>query len=284
MWRRADMSELSHIIRRVDSAADGEPSPDTIPTGFPSVDRLLGGGFRRGDLIVLGGAVGSGKSALSLAMALRGAQEGRVTAFVSGEMSNDRVLERALAIEGRARVDDIRRGALDEATRASVGAAAVRIRDALPHVGTVPMGGVDPLAEELRRTLDLELAVVDPLQSLAAGGRELDEEVASAARRLKLLAMDMSIALIVTTNLPSLSGDRPDPRPQLADFGALGAIEQHADIVLGLFREDMYQSGHGIEGATEMHVLKNRNGATGYVDLYFYQQWMRFEDMLDPDR
>jgi replicative DNA helicase len=217
-------------------------------------------------------------------MALRGAQEGRVTAFVSGEMSSDRVLERALAIEGRARVDDIRRGALDEATRASVGAAAVRIRDALPHVGTVPMGGVDQLADELRRTLDLELAIVDPLQSLAAGGRELDEEVASAARRLKMLAMDMSIALVVTTNLPSLSGDRPDPRPQLADFGALGAIEQHADVVLGLFREDMYQSGHGIEGATEMHVLKNRNGATGYVDLYFYQQWMRFEDMLDPDR
>jgi replicative DNA helicase len=90
--------------------------------------------------------------------------------------------------------------------------------------------------------------------------------------------------MFVTTHLPGTLRDRPDPRPRLSDFGALGAIEQHADVVLGIFREDMYQSGHGIEGATEMHVLKNRNGPIGYVDLYFYQQWMRFEDMLDPDR
>jgi replicative DNA helicase len=146
------------------------------------------------------------------------------------------------------------------------------------------MGGVDALADELRRVLDLELAVIDPLQSLAAGARELDEEIASAARRLKMLAMEINVALVATTNLPELQRDRADPRPQLADFGALGAVEQHADVILGLFREEMYQSGNGIEGATEMHVLKNRNGSTGYVDLYFYQQWMRFEDMLDPDR
>ena len=282
--RRADLSPLSQLIRRVDEAADGEPSPDTIPTGFPSVDRTLGGGVRRGDLIVLGGAVGSGKSAFALAVALRGAQDGRETAFISGEMSTDRVLERAVAIEGRAKVDDIRRGALDDAARASVGAAAVRLRDALPHLGIVPMGGVDALADELRRVLDLELAVVDPLQALASGARELSEEVAASARRLKALAMDMNVALLVTTHLAALQRDRADPRPQLADFGALGAVEQHADVVLGLFREEMYQSGSGIEGATEMHVLKNRNGATGYVDLYFYKQWMRFEDMLDPDR
>ena len=73
-------------------------------------------------------------------------------------------------------------------------------------------------------------------------------------------------------------------RPTLADFGALGAVPQLADVVLAVYREEMYAPGNGVEGATELIVRKNRNGSTGYVDLYFYKQWLRFEDMLDPDR
>jgi replicative DNA helicase len=61
-------------------------------------------------------------------------------------------------------------------------------------------------------------------------------------------------------------------------------VKQHADVVLGIFREEMSQPNSGVDGATELLVLKNRNGNTGYVDLYFYKQWLRFEDMLDPDR
>ena len=61
-------------------------------------------------------------------------------------------------------------------------------------------------------------------------------------------------------------------------------MKQHADVVLAIFREEMYRPGYGVEGATELLVRKNRNGQVGYVDLYFYKQWMRFEDMLDPDR
>ena len=68
------------------------------------------------------------------------------------------------------------------------------------------------------------------------------------------------------------------------DFGALGATKHFADVVLALYREEMYDSASGIQGATELLVRKNRNGSIGYVDLYFYAQWMRFEDMLDPDR
>jgi replicative DNA helicase len=67
-------------------------------------------------------------------------------------------------------------------------------------------------------------------------------------------------------------------------FVALGAAKFHADVVLGIYREEMYQSYRGLEGATELVVAKNRHGATGFVDLYFYREWMRFEDMLDPDR
>ncbi len=64
----------------------------------------------------------------------------------------------------------------------------------------------------------------------------------------------------------------------------LGSVKQHADVVLGLYREEMYNPGAGIEGAAELILAKNRNGPTGFVDLYFYRQWLRFEDMLDPDR
>src|SRR5215213_5646848 len=115
MPRNPDISPLSVALSRVDAAADGAPARDTVASGFPSLDKIIGGGFRRGDLIVLGGDVGSGKSALALAIALRVAQQKRSTLFYSGEMLVERVLERALAIEGRARIDDLRRGTLDEA-------------------------------------------------------------------------------------------------------------------------------------------------------------------------
>src|SRR5215216_5418805 len=131
MIRSTDISPLSVLLSRVDDATDGIPARDTVASGFPSLDKMLGGGFRRGDLIVLGGDVGSGKSALALAIALRAAPQNR-TVFVSGEMLPERIHERALAIEGRARVDDLRRGSLNDETRAQVGAAAVRLRDRLP--------------------------------------------------------------------------------------------------------------------------------------------------------
>ena len=271
-------------MERVDATVDGAPAPDTIPTGFPSLDKLLGGGARRGDLLVLGGDVGSGKSAFALAVALRAAAAGRSVALFTGEMTVERVMERALAIEGRVRVDDLRNGTLDDATRAAVGAAAVRLRDRAPSVAHLLPGGVAAVVEDVRGLAGPELVVVDALQSLARGDRPQEEELATAVRALKALAVERSLALLVTAHLPRLERDRKDLRPHLDDFGALAAVKQHADVVLGLFREEMYQQAAGVEGATELLVLKNRNGGTGYADLYFYKQWMRFEDMLDPDR
>lgn len=284
MLHQTDISPLARLVRRVDAATDGQAAPDSFATGFPSADKSLGGGLRRGDLVVLGGAVGSGKSSLALAMAIRMAQAGVTAAFLTHEMSVERVMERALAIEGRARIDEIRAGTLDDLARAAMGAAAVRLRDHSPIVGTVPAGGVAPLAELLRRTLDLQVAFIDPLQALATGERGQDEELATAVRTLKSLAQELDIVIVLTSHLTIVDAARTDPRPTLDDFGALGAVKQHADVVLGIFREEMFQPGHGVEGATELLVRKNRNGSTGYVDLYFYKQWLRFEDMLDPDR
>jgi len=282
MARSTDISPLSQVLTRADAVADGSRQPDTIATGFPSLDRMLGGGLRGGDLIVLGGDVGSGKSALAQAMAMRVAARRAPVTFFSGEMTTDRLLERSLAIEGRVKVDDLRHGVVNDVARASVGAAAVRMREVLPRFELLPDDLLEGVVDHVEQTRP-DLCVIDSLQSLVRGARPTDEELADAVRRLKTLAVQQRVAILTTAQLPLLSA-RDDRRPNLDDFGALGAVKHHADVVLALFREDMYDRRREIEGATELLVRKNRNGSTGYVDLYFYAQWMRFEDMLDPDR
>jgi replicative DNA helicase len=283
MARSSDISPLSVLLTRVDAVTDGSPSRDTVACGFPSVDKLLGGGFRHGDLIVLGGDVASGKSALALAFAIRAALHESHVVFFTGEMTVERVLERVIAIEARMKIDDLRRGSLDDVARAGAGAVAVRLRNRLPIIELMPPDGVSGLAAALDGLPKVDLVVVDSIGTLVSGQRSTDEEMATAIRELKTLALARGTTILTTSPLPHLL-PRPDRRPILDDFGALGAVKQHADIVFGLFRQDMYEPSRDIEGATELLIRKNRNGPTGYVDLYFYSQWMRFEDMLDPDR
>jgi len=280
------MSDLdeARTRRALEAIAGGLTPRDTISTGFPSVDNALGGGFRRGDLVVLGGEVASGKSALALAAAVRASDAGAKTRFLSGEMDLPRAAERALAIEARVRIDDLRRGSLDDTAPANLEAAARRLEPRFPSFSTIDAGGVPALEQDAPRLSSIDLLVVDPLESLATGARPLDEELAAAVRSLKRLATERDVCVFTTSHLPALPRDRKDPRPQLDDFGALGAVKQFADVVLGLYRHEMYESAPDVDGATELLVLKNRNGARGYVDLFFYKQWMRFEDMLEPDR
>jgi len=280
---------IADVVGRVDQRLSGAaPRPadsDTVSTGFPSVDRMLGGGLRRRDLIVLGGDVGAGKSSFALAVALRVAERGESAVVMSGEMDEERMWERALAIEGRVKVDDIRRGNLTDEARASMGAAAVRLRER--PLTWLPMAGerFDDMAARLAST-GAALTVVDYLQLVPPTGpsRELQEEMATAVRRMKELAAASGSAMLVVAQLPMHDPTRRDPRPALEDFGALGAVKYHADVVMGLYREEMYNVQRGVEGATELIVAKNRHGVTGFVDLYFYRAWMRFEDMIDPDR
>ncbi len=287
MPTRTDISPLTLLLTRVDAVVDGAAPPDGIPTGYPSLDKLLGGGLRQGDLVVLGGDVGSGKSALALAMALRARAAGRKVELMTSESDIPRILERALAIEGRASIDNIRQGTLDDTMRAAIGSAALRMRDALPGISRISLthenGGPRELAQrvvELKE--EAELVVIDSLQGVPGGSMPQDEELALTVRLLKSAAVDARLAILLTAQLPALARAHPDNRPKLDDFGALDAVKQHADIVLALYREELYSSAPGQEGASDLIVLKNRNGPTAYVDLYFYKQWLRFEDMVEP--
>lgn len=286
--RLPQRASLESLVQRVDAQRPGEVTGDTVPTGFASLDKILGGGVRRRDLIVLGGDIGAGKSALALGVALRVAQQGLGVAFLSGEMDEERLMERALAIEGRTTVDDLRAAKMSDRTRAGIGGAAVRLRG-LP-LAMLPLAAADfdTMAERLDPLRQLALVVVDYLQ-LVPPPRGLtrvtqDEDTALVLRRLKALALERQVALLLVAQLPQFQAQRENPRPTLEDYGVLGALKQHADVILSIFREEMYRPGGGVEGATELIVAKNRNGPTGFVDLYFYRRWMRFEDMLDPDR
>jgi replicative DNA helicase len=282
---RSSDSLLETLVSQIDQRSPDTVSPDTVPSGFPSLDKVLAGGVRQRDLVVLGGDVGSGKSALALEIGIRAAGQGIPTLFLSGEMSPERVMERALAIEGRASVDDLRQGRLDDTSRASVGAAALRLRHTPLLVR--PLTGTS--FDEVQAAVDIvprrRLLIVDSLQLTAPPrpASRVQERLVLTIRALKALALQWDIAVLVTAQLPNLRSARPDPRPTLDDLGGFGAIKQNADVVLMIYREEMYRPGQGVEGATELILAKSRNGPTGFVDLYFYPRWLRFVDMLDPD-
>jgi replicative DNA helicase len=282
---RSSDSLLENLVNHIDQRSTDAISSDTVPTGFASLDKALAGGLRQKDLVVLGGDVGSGKSALALGVGIRAAAAQIPTLYLSGEMSPERVFERALAMDGRASIDDLRQGRLDDSGRAAVGAAALRLRNTPLLVR--PLLGTD--FDEIRAAADIvprrRLLIVDSLQ-LTAPPRpvsRLQERIALSIRALKALAVEWNLAVLVTAQLPGHRAGRPDPRPALDDLGGLGAVKQNADVILLLYREEMYRPGQGVEGAAELILAKNRNGPIGLVDLYFYPHWLRFVDMLDPD-
>jgi replicative DNA helicase len=278
-------SPAESLVERIDRSPPGTPGLDTIPSGFPSIDKMLGGGFRRRDLVVLAGDVGSGKSSLALGIALRSALLGTPTIFFSGEMSEERLMERALAIEGKATIDEIRSSKLNDPARASVGAAAVRLRGLPLEIRGLHGITFDQLNDGIRMIPRRGLVVIDPLQLVEPprSGSSAEETLALAARSLKSVALDHDTTVLALAQVVTSPASREDPRPTLEDLGGLGGVKQHADLVLAVYREEMYRPGGGMEGATELIVAKNRNGPTGFVDLYFYRRWLRFEDMLDPE-
>jgi replicative DNA helicase len=253
--------------------------PTAIPTGFPSLDKTLSGGFRTGDLIVLAGDAGSGTSALALAIAIRAGALGSL--FLTGEMTSDRVAERALAMEARVLLSDIRLSSLSEDDEDNVAAAAARLRLQAPVVRTLQGGGSTEVAKHVGELPEVRLVIVDGLEALVPQAESREDHLAFAVQSLKRLALAAQVAVVLVTHLPLFDRQRHDRRPRLDDLGVRGALAVHADLILGLYREELYLADMAVEGASELLILKRRDGAPGYVDLFFYPQWLRFEDVLE---
>lgn len=276
-----DISPLARVVARVDSMRSGERDPSIIPTGFRSFDDLIGGGIRGGDLIVLGGDDRVGTSALALAMALRIQER---TLFLTSEMHPERAYERALAMSAKVALESLRLGVVSEDERVRLAAESVTLRDRAPVIDVLGGGGVDEVVRAVQAAPMPAVVIVDGLEALITSEQSLhqtrDEALAFGILALKRLALASQAAVLVLTHLPQLDRTRQDRRPRLTDFGIRGAVGTHADLVLGLYREDLYDGDLGVAGATELLLLKHRDGALGYVDLFFYEQWMRFEEVL----
>ena len=278
MTHPTDISPLTRVVSRLDRASPGEIDPGLVPTRFPSVDRAIGGGFRRGDLVVVGGDDGAGCSALGLAIALRVSPR---ALLLTGEMHPERAYERALAMGAKVSLESLRLGVVSEEDRAKLATAAVTLRNRAPVIETITSGTLAAIDRAVEATPDVSLVVVDPLECLLDRDSGRDEVLGFAVLSLKRLALQRKVAVLLTTHLPQLARERQDRRPRLTDFGLGGAIGTHADLVLGLYREELYEADLGVSGAAELLLLKNRDGARGYVDLYFDTRYSRFEDVLE---
>ena len=192
MPRGSDISPLSLLLGRVDAVADGAAPTDTVPSGFPSLDKLLGGGLRRGDLVVLGGDVGSGKSALALAIALRVAQAERSVALLlrrdaRGARARARSRDRGAHADRRPAARNARRG--DTRRRRRRGDPAAR--RAADHRARPAPAGIAAIADEVRRSATSSSVVIDGLDALAArSARHRGRRSGAAIRALKQLALD----------------------------------------------------------------------------------------------
>lgn len=257
------------------------PDDTIVPVGFPSLAPLVHGGFRPGDLIVLGGDAQAGTTSLALAIALRASAMGTSVAVLSGEASPARVFERALAAVARVPLDALRRGEMGDLMRSAVADAAAHLRERAPVIRRLDGEGIAALEQAVDAAPTPRLLVVDGLEALVTDPRDLDDQLAFAVLAAKRLAVRRDVAVLLVTHLAAFDRRRPDLRPRLDDFGARGAVATHADLVLGLFREELYQKDMALAGAAELHVLKHRTGDTGYVDLYFEAASLRFEDVVE---
>lgn len=294
-------SKYARAVDRIDQLRDGGGNDTLIRLGYPSIDKLLGGGVFVGDLVLLAGDAGSGTSSLAMGMAIRSAalqaeedasaahtaDEAPVTTprvlFVTGELTPDRAHARMLGIGARVTTEAMRSGSLDDISRARLAATAVELRDRGPTIELLAEGAsaLDSLLERMR---SVQLVLVDGLESMLHVGNVVrasrDDAMADVLLALKRLAIVHEVALIATTHLRETSIGR---RPRLEDLGARGAAGVHADIVLGLFREELYQQDLGIGGAAEVILLKHREMPAAYADMYFAAPMLRFEDMLDSE-
>ena len=259
-----------------------------ISTGFADIDKMTRG-FQRGDLIIVAARPSMGKTSLVLNIAQHVAANRHVAGFFSLEMSKEQLFMRMLASE--AKIDNYRlmSGQIGQKEYGNITHALETLSDAQLYIDDTAGAGVLEMRAKARRLQaeqGLDLLAVDYIQLMTGRGRFENRtlELASISRSLKGLAKELNVPIVVLSQLSRAPESRSDRRPQLSDLRESGALEQDADVVILIFREEMYKQSNEpaeTDGIAELIVAKQRNGPTGVVKLAFLKQQTRFANLAE---
>jgi replicative DNA helicase len=254
-----------------------------VPSGFKDLDRMTAG-FQHSDLIIVAGRPSMGKTALCLDVARYASMEHAIPVMVfSLEMSKEQLALRMLCSEAMVESQRLRTGFLRESDWPQLTLAAGNLADApifIDDTAAISALELRAKARRLKAEQNLGLVVIDYLQLMRGRGKveRREQEISEISRSLKALAKELAIPVIAISQLSRRTEERPRQRPQLADLRESGAIEQDADVILFVYREEVYREDPSNEGVAEIIIGKQRNGPTGTMKLTFLKEFTTFKD------
>jgi replicative DNA helicase len=283
------MRQLAHAsLESLDKLQTGKELVTGVPTGFTDLDEVLSG-LQPADLIIVAARPSMGKTSLVLNIAQHvGTKTDMTVGLFSLEMSSQQLFLRMLTAEARIDAQRLRRGYLGEKDWGKLSEAIGTLSEAKIFIDDTPAIGVLEMRAKCRRLAAehrLHLVVIDYIQLMQARGRFENRtlELGAISRALKGLAKELNVPIVVLSQLSRAPESRSDHRPQLSDLRESGALEQDADVVIFIYREDLYpektQGASDTQGVAELIIGKQRNGPTGVVRLAFIREFTRFENL-----
>ncbi len=278
---------LSESFERLDDLHKDKGKIRGVPTGFKDMDNILAG-LQKSDLFVLAARPSMGKTALALNLAHNVAVGSKQPVLLfSLEMSKEQLVDRMLAMESGVDAWALRTGNLTDADFEKIGQAMGTLSEAPIFIDDSPSITVSELRTKARREAhshDLGLIVVDYLQLMSGGARFGSEgnrvqEISEISRGLKSVARELNVPLLALSQLSRSVESRSPQIPQLADLRESGSIEQDADVVAFIYREDYYNPETDRRNITDILIKKHRNGPTGSLELYFDKEKQRFRTL-----
>ncbi len=281
-------SHLREVIKGsieiIDNLYQRKQNITGLATGFRDLD-IKTAGLQASDLIVIAGRPSMGKSALASCIAEHvGVVEKMPVGFFSLEMAKEQLVQRMLCSHARVDAHKVRTGFLSQADWPRLVSAAGKLSEAPIYIDDSPGISVLELrakARRLKAQFDIKLIILDYLQ-LMQGPAKADnrqQEISEISRSLKALARELNVPVIAISQLSRAVEQRSDHRPQLSDLRESGAIEQDADLVILLLREEYYNPTDENKGLAEAIIAKQRNGPVGTINLTFLGEYMRFENL-----
>lgn len=252
------------------------------PTGFVDLDRQLSGGMRPGNVLVLAGRPAMGKTALAVNIALHVAKAGHTALILSMEMSEQELTDRLIAQTGSVYLSDVLAGNMEGEAGDRIMVAVANLHD-LPLViddqGGLTFFDVASKARSVKRKHGLGLLVIDYIGLMDGEGSNREQEINGISRRIKSLAKELDIPVLLLSQLSRKCEERADRRPIPSDLRDSGSIEQDADVIAFVYRDEVYNPNSSDKGTAEIIVAKNRQGPTGMVRMVYQGCYTRFDDL-----